>query len=108
MSGPLHQGHTWRRYASLPPKSAEKSAERVRWGPPLLPLVAVYAAVTVARLGLYFVHMALAPLLMAIQEDQAHPHFLSDHIFLGAFNECFGAGSCKASLLRGNAWEACM
>ena len=40
--------------------------------------------VTVARLGLYFVHMALAPLLMAIQEDQAHPHFLSDHIFLGA------------------------
>ena len=44
----------------------------------------VYAAVTVARLGLYFAHMALAPLLLAIQEDQAHPHFLSDHIFLGA------------------------
>ena len=69
-----------RRYASLPPPGAE----RARWGPQLLPLVAVYAAVTVARLALYFVHMAMAPLLMAIQDDQAHPHFLSDHIFLGA------------------------
>ena len=50
----------------------------------MLPLVAVYSAVTVARLGLYFVHMALAPLLLAMQDDQTHPHFLSDHIFLGA------------------------
>jgi hypothetical protein len=54
-----------------------------RPGPALLPLLAVYAAVTVARLGIYFAHMALAPLLLAVQTDHAHPHFLSDHIFLG-------------------------
>ena len=71
----------------------------------MLPLVVLYVAVTVVRLWLYFVHMALAPLLLAMQDDQSHPHFLSDHIFLGD-SRLTHAGRCERAWYSNNPQSA--
>jgi hypothetical protein len=66
-------------YATLPPAGADATA-----GPAMLELLVLYTGITVSRLGLYALHMLVAPLLRAATEPGRHAHLLSDHIFLGA------------------------
>ena len=76
----------WCRYATLPPgaPSASTAAQRpLEYNPRVQPLAALYVGLTASRLGLYFLHVLLAPLFVAIKAGNSHPDLFSDHIFLG-------------------------
>jgi hypothetical protein len=66
-------------YGMLPPAGSGADG-----GPGLAQLLVLYAAVAAARLGLYSLHLLLAPLILAVRDEGSHAHLVSDHIFLGA------------------------
>jgi hypothetical protein len=66
-------------YATLPPPGATGTLR-----PAMLELLVLYTGITVSRLGLYALHLLVAPLLRAATEPGMPAHLLSDHIFLGA------------------------